>query len=441
MNKILAVAKAEYAAAIRSKAFIIGVLMTPLLIGISIGAQHFMEKHVDVTDRTCAIVDHSGFLYPILEDAIAERNEKHLFETTEEGQQKQVHPKFILEHYSETESSEQTEGALSKRVRDGELFAYLVIDKEILTAGKTSNKNGYTLAYHTQTPTYKDLPNWLRNKINQAVLSKRFEDAAVDRTLVQKLSHPIHLTSLGLAKVGKDGNLKAAEKDNKLKTFGIPIGSMILLFMLVMTAAPNLLNQVLEEKIQKISEVLISSVSPFQLLMGKLLGTVGTTLTLSVLYLGVVQFALWHFDLTHMIEPSTYAWFLVFLLLALFIFGSIFSAIGAACSEIKDAQSLMTPAMLMIMVPLMLMQFVVKAPNSTLSTALSLFPPTTPMIMMLRIALPPGPPMWQILLSVALTVIFSVICIAIGGKIFRIGILSQGQSPTYAKLVKWVFSK
>ncbi len=441
MNKILAVAKTEYAVALRSKAFIIGVLMTPLLIGISIGAQHFMKKHVDVTDRTCAIVDYSGFLYPILEEAISERNENYIFESNEEGQPKQLHPKFILEHYNQVESAEQTARTLSKRVRDGELFAYLVIDKEILTAGKTANANGHTLAYHTQTPTYKELPNWLRNKINQAVLSKRFEDAQMDRELVQKLSAPIRLTSLGLAKVEKDGTLKAAQKDNKLQTFGIPVGSMFLLFMLVMTAAPNLLNQVLEEKIQKISEVLISSVSPFQLLMGKLLGTVGTTLTLSFIYLGVIQFILWYFDLAHMIELSTYAWFLLFLILALFIFGSIFSAIGAACSEIKDAQSLMTPAMLIIMLPLMLMQIVIKAPNSGLSTALSLFPPTTPMIMMLRIALPPGPPVWQIILAVVLTAAFTVVCVGIAGKVFRIGILSQGQTPTYAKLVKWVFSK
>lgn len=441
MNKILAVAKTEYAVALRSKAFIIGVLMTPLLIAISIGAQHFMEKHADVTDRTCAIVDHSGFLFPLIENAIADRNERHLFDTNDDGERKQVHPRFVVERFLETDSPEQTERVLSNRVRSGELFAYLIIDKEILNAGKTESTSGHTLAYHTQTPTYKELPNWLRNTINQIVLSKRFQEAEVDRQLVQTLSTPIRLTSLGLAKVEKDGTVKAAEKDNKLKTFGIPVGSMILLFMLVMTAAPNLLNQVLEEKIQKISEVLISSVSPFQLLMGKLIGTVGTTLTLSFLYLGVIQFTLWYFDLTHMIEISTYAWFLLFLVLALFIFGSIFSAIGAACSEIKDAQSLMTPAMLIIILPLMLMQIVIKAPNSGLSTALSLFPPTTPMIMMLRIALPAGPPVWQIILAVVLTAVFTVMCICIAGKVFRIGILSQGQTPTYAKLLKWVFSK
>lgn len=441
MNKILAVARTEYAVALRSKAFIIGVLMTPLMIGVSIGAQFFLKKHVDTTDRHCAIVDNSGFLYPILEAAIAERNENHLFETNEAGEKKQVYPKFILEHYTTEEDPQQTELTLSKRVRKNELFAYLVIDEHILDGNKVSAENGHTLSYHTRTPTYKDLPNWLRNKINQAVLNERFKTADLDRSLVQQLSKPVWLTSLGLAKVDKDGSLEAGKKDNELKTFGIPIGAMMLLFMLIMTAVPNLLNQVLEEKMQKISEVLISSVSPFQLLMGKLLGTVGTTLTLSILYLGVVQFALWYFELGNMIDPSTYAWFLLFLTLALFMFGSIFSAIGAACSEIKDAQSLMTPAMLIIMIPMFLFQIVIKSPTSVLSTALSLFPPTTPMIMMLRIALPPGPPVWQIILAVVLTGGFTVLCVGIAGKIFRIGILSQGQTPSYAKLIKWVFSK
>lgn len=441
MNKIFVVAKTEYAIALRSKAFIIGVLMTPILIGISVGAQYFLNKHVDIEDRKCAIVDHSGLLYPILEDAIAERNANQLFRTTEDGEQKQQHPKFILERYIESEDPEQTDLILSKRVQQNELFAYLVIDKEILSLDKPADSSGHQLAYHTQNPTYKELPNWLRHEINKAVLSKRFEAADIDRELVQTLSKPVYLTSLGLAKIGKDGSLKAAKKDNELKTFGIPIGSVMLLFILTMTAVPNLLNQVLEEKMQKISEVLISSVSPFQLLMGKLLGTVATTLTLSLLYLGVVHFCLWYYKFDDLIEPSTYLWFLLFLILALFMFGSVFSAIGASCSEIKDAQSLMTPAMIIIMAPIFLMQFIIESPNSVLATSLSLFPPTTPVIMMLRIALPPGPPVWQIIVGVVLTGAFTVASIGIAGKIFRIGILSQGQAPSYAKLLKWVLSK
>ena len=441
MNKIFVVAKAEYGAAIRSKAFLIGFFLTPLLIAGGLLTQKFIGTHVDTTIRKCVIVDRSGFLYPVLELANTEREKNEVFEFAEDGTKKQVQPLFFFEKYTEPNDPDQTEIELSQRVENGELFAYLVIDKDILDAGKTADAGAHTLAYHTETPTFEALPRWFRKTINQAVLSRRFENAQVDKELVQKLSQSIPLTSLGLVTLSADGTLQEAEKDNKFVTTVIPIVSMMLLFMLVMTAVPTLLNQVLEEKMQKISEVLISSVSPFQLLMGKLIGTVGVTLTLSTLYLASAYYLTFHFGIEGAIDPPFYAWFLLLLTLALFMFGSIFSAIGAVCSEIKDAQSLMTPAILIIMIPVFFMSMVVEAPNGLLATALSLFPPFTPTIMMLRIALPPGPPLWQILLSITLTGFFTVLCVAVAGKIFRIGILSQGQTPSYARLLKWVFSK
>ncbi len=101
----------------------------------------------------------------------------------------------------------------------------------------------------------------------------------------------------------------------------------------------------------------------------------------------------------------------------------------------------MMPAVMIIVIPLFFVGAVIESPNSLFATALSLFPPSTPTIMMLRIALPPGPPLWQVLLSLLATGCFTILCVAVAGKIFRIGILSQGQTPSYARLIKWVFSK
>ena len=441
MNKIFAVAKAEYKIAIRSKAFLIGFFLTPLLMGGAILAQKFIGDHVDTTTRKCAIVDRSGFLYPILETANTEREKTDVFELSDDGTQKQVRPKFLLEEYNETGSREETEIELSQRVEDGELFAYLVIDKDVLSTERNTAASGHILAYHTETPTFNALPNWLRGTVNQAVLSQRFKNAQVDDTLVKRLSQSIRLTSLGLVKISADGSLQEAKKDNEIVTKVLPLVAMMLLYILVMTAVPTLLNQVLEEKMQKISEILISSVSPFQLLMGKLIGTVAVTLTLSILYLASAYYLTSHFGIAGAIEPQFYAWFLLLLILALFMFGSIFSAIGAVCSEIKDSQSLMMPAVMLIVIPLFFVKAVIESPNSLFATVLSLFPPATPTIMMLRIALPPGPPLWQIILSITLSGLFTVLCVAVAGKIFRIGILSQGQTPSYGRLIKWVFSK
>jgi ABC-type Na+ efflux pump permease subunit len=134
-------------------------------------------------------------------------------------------------------------------------------------------------------------------------------------------------------------------------------------------------------------------------------------------------------------------WFLLFQLLALLIFGSIFSAIGASCSEIRDAQSMMFPAMLLIMIPLFTWMPVLQSPSSTFARMVSLFPPATPMLMLLRIAIPPGPPWWEIVLGVVLTFGFMLACVWASAKIFRIGLLSQGQAPSLARLVAWLTSR
>ena len=215
----------------------------------------------------------------------------------------------------------------------------------------------------------------------------------------------------------------------------------MLMFMMIMSVAPTMLNNVLEEKMQKISEFLVSSISPFQLMLGKLLGAVGVGLTLSTIYLGAAFGLTQYFEISNSVPVSLYVWFVFFLLIALVIFGSIFSAIGAACSEIRDAQSLMTPVMLLVIIPVMCLGPIIDSPSSLFSKLISLFPPAPPMLMWSRIAIPPGPAIWDVVLATVLTVLFAILCVWAAGRIFRIGILSQGQAPSLAKLIGWVFTK
>jgi ABC-type Na+ efflux pump permease subunit len=294
--------------------------------------------------------------------------------------------------------------------------------------------------YHTQSPTYEDLPHWLGLAINGEVRRLRFEESGIDRALVDGLSEPVPLKQYGLAEVTATGEVKK-EKLNELQTFLAPMGAMFLLFMLVMMSAPMLLNTVLEEKIQRISEILVSSVSPFELFLGKLLGNVFVSWTLFLIYVGGGVFVAAHYGALHFVPFGLVGWFLFFQLLALLIFGSIFSAIGAACSEMRDAQSMMTPAMLIVMMPMFVWIVVLKSPDSPFAVAVSLFPPATPFLMLLRLAIPPGPAAWEVALSIVLTTAFTLFCVWAAGKIFRIGILAQGQAPSYRRLVQWIFSR
>ncbi|HIG30725.1 MAG TPA: ABC transporter permease [Verrucomicrobiales bacterium] len=440
MKKIWTIAWTEYLNSVRSKAFIIGVLAMPLMMGGAILVQQFAKDKVDLKDRNFVVIDHSNRLFSVIRKTAEQRNENEIFD--KENSSKQVRPKFIPvleeESISKPEDEEKLKLGLSDRVRDKELFAFLVIDKEVFEADSTSDNR---IAYHTQTPTFQELPRWLERTINHEIRRVRFTHENLDQELVSKLIQSSRVEKLGLLEAGEDGKIEKAEKENPIQTFGIPAGSMLLLFMMVMSSAPALLNGVLEEKMQKIAEFLISSVTPFQLMMGKLMGALMVSLTLSMLYLAAMGYTAARFEVLDLIPISLFFWFLFFLVMAMMIFGSIFLAIGSACSEIKDAQSLMFPAMLLVMIPVFTWAPILESPSSSFARAVSLFPPATPMLLLLRMAIPPGLPWWEIALGIFLSFSFMLVSVWAGAKIFRIGILSQGQAPTFGKMIKWIISK
>ena len=124
------------------------------------------------------------------------------------------------------------------------------------------------------------------------------------------------------------------------------------MYITIMSSAPQLLNSVIEEKMSRISEVLIGSVTPFQLMMGKLLGGAAASMLLAAIYIaGGLAVAQYRGGYASAVTPAIVGWFLLFLMLALFIFGSLFVAIGAACNDLKDSQNMMTPVMLLVMMP------------------------------------------------------------------------------------------
>ena len=438
MDKALRVARTEYVNAIRSKAFIIGVVMLPVMVCLSIGIQALARNQVDIKDRRLAVLDYTGRFYSVIAAKAKERNEREIFDWSAGTKGAQARPAFRPEEIHAVADAKRPDLLLSERVRKKELFAFITIGNPNapIVGGEVSE-----LAYQTESPTDVELPTWLEGVVNEEIKRIRFETANLDRSLVTRLTRLVPLKKLGLVKVNETGQVIDAKKENQLATFGIPFISMFLLFMMVMSSAPTLLNTVLEEKMQKIAEVLVSSVSPFDLMLGKLIGAVMLSLTLTLIYLGAAFLAVWKYGLTDLIPASHYVWFILFQLLALFIYGSIFSAVGAACTEIRDAQSMMFPAMLGMLVPMWVFLPIIQSPSSAFARVMSLIPPFTPMLMMLRISVPPGPPWWEIALSVVLTVLFMLGCVWASAKIFRIGILSQGQTPSFARLISWVFSR
>lgn len=369
MNKVWRVASTEYLNAVRSKAFILGVLLLPVIMAISIGVQVYAQKKTDLTPRRLAVLDRSGQLYEALAAKAKARNDALRTQPPSvsvemQGQRLKMdlpqQPEFVLEPFKFLgDDLKAAELQLSERVRRKELFAFLIIGKAILAPDATNHTE---LLYHTQTPTFHELPSWLDNTLNAEIRERRFTAAGVDSQQVRQLSRQVPLQRLGLAQQKTTGEVIAAKLENRIATHAVPIGAMLLLFMVVMSSAPALLNTVLEEKMQKISEVLLASVSPFQLMLGKLFGTVLVSLTLSTLYLVSVAWMLWKFGLLGHVPGHLFAWFFLFQLLALLMFGSMFIAVGAACSEIRDAQNLIVPVMMVLLIPMLTWMAVLQSP-------------------------------------------------------------------------------
>ena len=177
--------------------------------------------------------------------------------------------------------------------------------------------------------------------LNAQVQAVRCERAGLDREVVQsEATRRNAVDNLGLSRATPQATISQAEKVNTLANFFVPMGLMMLMFMVIMVGASPLMQSVLEEKMQRIAEVLLGSVTPFQLMLGKLLGMVGVSLTIVAVYLAGGYLALRLRRLRGVLSRCTSSWwFVLFQALAVLMYGSLFIAIGAAVSDMKEAQT------------------------------------------------------------------------------------------------------
>ena len=431
MPRTFIVAASEFITLVRTKAFLIGVLLMPVFMIGTIVVQRYTERRLDTTTRAFAVVDHTGSLFPVLAAATDAWNRRAI---DKDGVQRA--PKFVAERVDPGGASlDALRLGLSDRVKRDELFAFLEIPREVLDAAVEPPAK---VQYHSNHPSYETLPRFLDAAVGRTVLAMRFQAAALDPRLVDRLTREPDFESLGLFERDASGRIQAAVEIDRARAIAVPAVFMVLMLLVVISSSPQLLNSVMEEKMSRISEVIISSVTPFQLMMGKLLGSAAVSMVLAGVYLTGSYRVAAYWGYADALTPAMVAWFLVYLLCAVLMFGSIFVSIGAACSDFKDAQSMMTPSMLLLMLPVFTWTAVLRAPDSALAVGLSLFPPATPFLMLLRLALRPTPPGWQLALSLVFIALAVMAAVWAAGKIFRTGILMHGKSASVAEMIRWV---
>ena len=430
MHKSLIVAQSEFATLVRSRAFIISVILMPVVMVGSVLIVRATKDATDSKDRTFAFVDHSGVLGPQLKAAAEDWNKV----TSAAGGGPRTAPRFLpVEVRPDGRDAGAVRLELCDRIRRGEFFAFVEIPANILDPDARAG-----ISYFSDHPAYVPLPEWLRTTANRLIVNERFRNADIDRAMVTRLTRPAPVDKLGLIARDEQGNIKEAEPVDDVRALAVPAVFMFLMYVTVMSGAPQLLNSVIEEKMSRISEVLIGSVTPFELMTGKLIGSVSVSILLAIIYIAGGLAVARYFGYPDVIPPPLFAWFLLFLVMAVLIFGSMFIAIGAACTDLKDSQSMMTPVMLLVMLPMLTWASVLRAPDGMMATGLSLFPTAAPFLMMLRISLRPGPPLWQVILSLALMMVTTIAVVWAAGKIFRTGLLMQGKSASVTEMMRWV---
>jgi ABC-2 type transport system permease protein len=461
MRKTLVIARREYLAAVRTKSFLIGIILMPVLMSGSFAAQYLLKDQVDVRPRYFAILDRTpgAELYPVLAQAAELRNKLRAEPASGVPAQAAYHLEQVP--VPAAGSLPELRLRLSERTRDGELTGFLEIGPEVMSppsfaavlkaglarltdgndmpADKLAELEPHALRYQTNHPSYLDFPKWAEASLSAAVQLKRALKAGVAPTTVTNIIQPVPLFTKGLTtRDPVTGAIREGRDENPIVAMLLPGGLLVLMFLVVLLGATPLMQGVIEEKMQRIAEVLLGSVRPFQLMMGKLIGMAGVSLTLACVYLGGAYAVAWHYGYAEYLSADVIAWFLVYQVLAVFMFGSIYAAVGAACTDMKEAQAMLTPVTLVIMVPLFVWINVVREPTSAFATFASLFPPATPMLMIARLAVPPGIPWWQPALGVVLVVLTTVICVYAAGRIFRVGLLLQGKGANLAELLRWV---
>ena len=194
----------------------------------------------------------------------------------------------------------------------------------------------------------------------------------------------------------------------------------------------------IEEKSSRVIEVLLSAVSPVELMAGKILGRMGASLVVLGLYVAIGMAALLSFALLGLLDPWLLFYLVVFFVIAYLVNASLMVAVGAAVNEMKEAQSLMIPVMLMLMAPWILAAPIARDPNSTFSTVISFIPPLNTFTMLIRMASSAPPPLWQVWISIAIGVASVCAAMWLASKVFRIGLLMYGKPPDFATLIRWV---
>jgi len=420
MQKILRIARREYIETVRTKMFLLSILALPIMIvGIIFFARHLSQaKATPRAPIKVAYTDLSKELSEQINNSFDKYNESH--------PQRQILPQEL----EAQQDSDATEKRGKKKLRSGKLDAYIVLEENILQG--SGNIYFYT---HNPKPANLDMLWPIERLFKEAVINQRYQLQDLDRKLLDKLRY----VATKRVEVGStDDEEHVRKKSDRIAKMMVPFFFMYLFFLGIISTGQQMLSSVIEEKSSRVIEVLLSAVSPFQLMAGKILGLVGIGLTVISLWgIATCLTALWQ-GLKVEVAPAILLYFIIYYVLGFVLFSSIMVGIGSICNTIKETQSLMTPVMLLCVVPVIAWQNIIQNPDGILAKVLSFLPLTTPMVMILRLGADPDTGIVEIFSSMLLLAAAVLATVWLAAKIFRVGVLMYGKRPSLSEVFRWL---
>lgn len=420
MHRILKVAQREYIETAKTKTFIIGLLMTPVIIGAII----FFTKAISGGEAgprppiRVAVTDLSKSLAEDIKTSFDDYNKRN------------PDRQFLLQRLDVQQDANSTEAQGKTKLRNGQLDAYVVLDEDIL-------EGPGRIRFYTYKPKPANVDAFwtIENFFRKAVENRRYEIEKIDQKLLARLRNvPLERLEIGAA----EGTEQVQSQGQRIAGMMVPFFFMYLIFMGMVGTGQHMLSSIIEEKNSRVIEVLLSALSPFQLMAGKILGLAGIGLTVMALWSAAAFAAASWQGLNVDVGPQLIVYFVIYYILGYLLFSAILTGIGSVCNTIKETQSLMMPVMLIFIIPMLGWFKLVQSPDGTLARVLSFVPPVTPMVMVLRLAAGSNVLFVEIAASMLVLVAAVIVVIWAAAKIFRTGILMYGKKPGLFEILRWL---
>ncbi|MGB2867977.1 MAG: ABC transporter permease [Bacteroidota bacterium] len=409
--KYLEVARWEFLEKVKSKAFIISLVLMPMImVGLGL-MQGLMATKADEKTVAIGVIDETG---QILQPLAERLDEKYKLPN---GQ-----PNYVLKNLKDDKDFETLKMRANKLVASDEIGGYFTIPATVNDSG--------SVEYRSSNVGNIRIQERFSRTIEEVVTERRMAMRGLDPKMMRTLMKDVNIKSIKV-------NEKGEEKESGfLETFFRGYIVIMMLLFLVLTSGQLLIRSVVEEKSNRVIEVLLSSCSAKDLMVGKILGLSGLGV-LQVLIWGVIGLGVSISMNASISAPEEILLSLLYFILGYLLYSAIFVAAGSPVTTEQEAQQITSYVSLLLVFPIFVAIPVMQNPESTVFRVLSFIPLLTPTIMVMRIAVQ-MPPAWEILSTLGLLLVSAVVMMWAAGKIFRTAILVYGKRPSIAELIRWI---